>query len=577
MLSALRLSRVPALAFAAMGALWGQFAALVPQLKGGLMLGDAAFGAAIVFSALGLVTAMWLAPLAEARLGRLALPLAVSALAMAFLLPGQAGTWAQLAAAMTVMGLCSGLTDVVMNARVSMLEARAARSLMNLNHAVFSLAYAGGALVAGATREAGWPPDQTFLIGVTLALVATVGMWGRIPAEPDHGAPSLVVGFPTSTVVWGGAVVLVAFLAENACEGWSALHVERTLGGGAAEGALGPAMLGLTMAVGRLSGQAAAGRLREETLLMAGALLAAAGAAGAALAPAIWVAYLGFAALGLGVSVLAPLALALVGAARGGPRPHPRHQPHGGDRVHGVLFRARRHGPCVRTGRPALGLRRGGDPFVGGAAVAARDARHPVRQQPEPGIGRQVQRLAQRYGGRPTTPRARGRGARGAAPARPQARGRQPSAVSTPAVSAPASAGLSRGPESRSARKAQRPAHGERLGVGTEAEGGAPAAARSRLDGWPISGLRASGGTGVCQAERLRRTPLHDPPGPAGRRGGQTWSFWRQRWKSSSSKSTLRSSWSMLLQPHSAMDTSSSLWITDRAVSTPAWPIAPNP
>jgi hypothetical protein len=49
--------------------------------------------------------------------------------------------------------------------------------------------------------------------------------------------------------------VLVAFLVENAMEGWSALHIERTLGGGAAEGAFGPAILGLTMGIGRLSGR----------------------------------------------------------------------------------------------------------------------------------------------------------------------------------------------------------------------------------------------------------------------------------------------------------------------------------
>ena len=54
-------------------------------------------------------------------------------------------------------------------------------------------------------------------------------------------------------LVWvGGLVVLAAFLGEAATEGWSALHVERTLGGRASEGAMGPALLGFGMAVGRL-------------------------------------------------------------------------------------------------------------------------------------------------------------------------------------------------------------------------------------------------------------------------------------------------------------------------------------
>lgn len=313
LVAALRISRAPALAFAAMGGLWGAFAALVPQIKGALALGDAAFGAAVLFSALGLVTSMWLAPLAEARLGRAALPLAVALLALAFVLPGQATGWAGLAASMLVMGGGSGLCDVVMNARVSALEARHRRALMNLNHALFSLAYALGAVYAGAGREAGWPPAPIFALLTAAGLLATVGMWDAPETADDGGAGGPEGAFPVGVVAWGGALVLVAFLAENACEGWSALHIERTLGGGAVEGALGPAMLGLTMFVGRMSGQIVAGHWSEARVIFWAGLLAAAGAALAAAASGLVAAYLGFALLGLGISVLAPMALALVG------------------------------------------------------------------------------------------------------------------------------------------------------------------------------------------------------------------------------------------------------------------------
>jgi len=54
-------------------------------------------------------------------------------------------------------------------------------------------------------------------------------------------------------LVWlGGGVVLAAFLSEAATEGWSALHLERTLGAQAAFGALAPALFGLTMGIGGL-------------------------------------------------------------------------------------------------------------------------------------------------------------------------------------------------------------------------------------------------------------------------------------------------------------------------------------
>jgi MFS family permease len=120
-------------------------------------------------------------------------------------------------------------------------------------------------------------------------------------------------GYPLWPIILCGAIVLVAFMSEATVEAWSALHVERTLGGGAAEGALGPAMLGITMAVGRFSGQAVAARLREVSVVFWASIISATGAVIAAVATTPMIAYVGFGVLGLGVSVIGPMGLALVG------------------------------------------------------------------------------------------------------------------------------------------------------------------------------------------------------------------------------------------------------------------------
>jgi hypothetical protein len=207
--------------------------------------------------------------------------------------------------------MASGLSDVIMNARVSELEAATGRPLMNANHGVFSLAYAISALFTGFAREAGFSPPATF---ACVSLVALVLVWfARMePVEMDEGADA-GGKFPVLTVILCGAVVLIAFMSEAATEAWSALHVERTLNGGAAEGALGPTMLGLTMAVGRFGGQAVSERLSDLRVIFWATLMAASGAIVAAAAPVPLVAYVGFGVLGLGVSVIGPLGLALVG------------------------------------------------------------------------------------------------------------------------------------------------------------------------------------------------------------------------------------------------------------------------
>ena len=118
---------------------------------------------------------------------------------------------------------------------------------------------------------------------------------------------------PLVLLIPAGLIVLLAFMSEQATEAWSALHLERGLGAGAAEGAFGPAILGLTMAVGRLSGQAIIHVWTEAKVITFAASLAAIGSVIAAWAQNLPAAYLGFGLLGLGVSVVAPMAFAWVG------------------------------------------------------------------------------------------------------------------------------------------------------------------------------------------------------------------------------------------------------------------------
>ncbi|MGJ8586658.1 MAG: MFS transporter [Yoonia sp.] len=310
-LNALSLSRRPATAFVVIGMFWGCFAAYVPVIKAQLGASDALFGALLLGSATGLVSSMWLAPRADRILGSRAMQVGAALLAFAWLFPGQVTVPLVFALSMALVGLASGLLDVVMNARVSELEARHNRPLMNANHAMFSVAYAAGALIVGAAREAGLPPGPVFAgFGVIAILLLPMMRMDVTYVDAEEGYAG---AYPLWPIILCGAIVLVAFMSEATVEAWSALHVERTLGGGAAEGALGPAMLGITMAIGRFSGQAVAERLREIPVVIGAAAISAIGAVIAALAPSPPVAYIGFGILGLGVSVIGPMGLALVG------------------------------------------------------------------------------------------------------------------------------------------------------------------------------------------------------------------------------------------------------------------------
>jgi MFS family permease len=313
-LSLLAASRAPLAAFATMGVLWGTFAAVFPDLKAMLQVGEAQLGQLILFTPIAAVLAMLLAPAFGAAARRAALPLAALAMAGAFALPGQAASVWLFPLAMMACGAATGLTDVLMNARVAQIENQRGLHLMNLCHAAYSFGYAGGALGTGALRGAGWGPDWvmgTMAAGAAVLALLTLDAAGRIEGlrKPKDGTAGRLGLVP----VIGGGIVLIAFLTENAAENWSALHIEKTLGGSPEQGAMGPAALALTMAFARLAGQGLITRVNPFRLLVGGALISALGALGAALAATPVQAYAGFIVMGIGSSVIAPTAFSLVG------------------------------------------------------------------------------------------------------------------------------------------------------------------------------------------------------------------------------------------------------------------------
>lgn len=313
-LHATRLSRTPIAGLAGVGIFWGGFAAFIPEIKARVAASDAELGLALMLAAAGGIVAMYFGPKLVGRLGRHTMPVAAVFLAVAFLYPLMAGSVPALALAMFGMGASVAFVDITANLRVTVLEERHGLHLMNLNHAMFSFAFALSALVASLARKAGWGPGDLFPILALVVLALGLLMierrsWQGAPQAPD-GADHAGIW---SAILPVAAILFVAFVCENATDSWSALHIERTLGGLAGDGGFGPMMLGLTMGVGRLSGQFAAQKLGEAGLIFWSAVVGVAGALVIAAAPTPAVAILGVGLLGLGVAVTVPSANSILG------------------------------------------------------------------------------------------------------------------------------------------------------------------------------------------------------------------------------------------------------------------------
>jgi len=311
---AARASRSSSVALAAVGVLWGGWAGYIPDIKARVGAADDVFGLALMMAAAGSMVSMQLAPRVMAWAGRAILPVSGALAALAALAPLGAASAFGIGAALFAMGAAIAMLDISANIRLSVEEEARGLHLMNFAHSAFSFAFGGTALAASFARQAGWPPEVFLplmaLTILTLAAATYEGTgWRAVPEVPEGASAAA----PWRAILPVAAIMFLSFICENATDNWSALHIERTLGAVAGYGAYGPAILGLTMGIGRLGGQVASARLGEAGLIGWSAVLGVVGAAVTALAPTPAIGILGVALLGFGVAVTVPSANTILG------------------------------------------------------------------------------------------------------------------------------------------------------------------------------------------------------------------------------------------------------------------------
>lgn len=314
LLKAITVSRAPLAALGATGFLWGTFAAMVPVVKMRAEASDAFFGLALLGSAAGGMLAMYLAPALNKKLGRLALPVLGLCSLIALQLPVLVTSPLSLFPVMLALGMVVASFDVNANLRISSLEEQHGLHLMNLNHAMFSLCFGMASLAVGAMRARGMALEQVLpLMSVVIfaAGVLTIERRGFVAEDEDQSpTPDRL---PWRAILLIALMMFVAFVSENTVETWSALFLERELGGAPGQGGFGPAMLGFTMAAFRLAGQLTTERMGERRVIFWSGLIGMCGAVALSQAPTQGMALLGISLMATGLAVIVPTATSLLG------------------------------------------------------------------------------------------------------------------------------------------------------------------------------------------------------------------------------------------------------------------------
>ena len=309
------------------GAVFGSWAARVPDVAARVGAGHSTLGVALLCLSLGALvcmrsTAAWCARFGAGPVSAVA-AVAVSAAAV---LPGLVSSVPALCVALLVFGAATGMVNVAANAVGVQVEAGVGRPVLSGLHAGFSLGGLAGALVGGAV-------SSVLAVGAHLSLVAAAGLFvsawalpalvgaGRGPATSggQERSPEGTRG-PTAVLVVLGAIAGCTAFGEGALTDWGALLLREQLAAPASVAAAGYAGFSLAMAGGRLAGGRLLTAMGERRLLVGGAVLAAIGAVAAVTTSSLVVALTGFVVVGLGLANVFPLAIAragLLGGARG--------------------------------------------------------------------------------------------------------------------------------------------------------------------------------------------------------------------------------------------------------------------
>jgi hypothetical protein len=320
-----RLLTAVAALFAFDGAVFGSWAARIPDVTTQVGASHTALGLALLCVSIGALASMQLAGALCARLGA-GLVASVSAvlICVAVTLPGLAGTLPELGAALLAFGAATGAVNVAANSAGVRLEAAGDRPIMPGLHAAFSFGGLFGAAVGGAASGLGGVAPHLLAVGAVgllltaaIAPVLVAGDAGRQVSVAPSAEPRHTSTAPRRLLVVLGLIAGCTAYGEGAITDWGALHLRETLAATPAMAAAGYAAFSLAMACGRLLGSRLVRSFGATHVLVLGSALAAIGMLAAALAPSAAVALVGFALVGLGLANVFPLAIARAGALGG--------------------------------------------------------------------------------------------------------------------------------------------------------------------------------------------------------------------------------------------------------------------
>jgi MFS family permease len=293
---------------------FGGFFPRLGELQRSMGVTESQLGLGLIGAAAGTLLSLTLASRLIERIGHRRMLLVVpSVLPVFYAIAAHAQGPLALFLILVPAGVLIGAIEVVVNLEADRVEHQEGRRIMNRSHAFWSFGFFSAGAVGAVSAWAGVSPQWQLALMVPLAAVLTLVLMGRFDPAPHrdggNSEPTPHVAKPTAAIMALVALSVSALVLEGAGFDWSAIYMRDIFQASPFVGALAVATGAFAQAMTRYVADRHVER--HSPVKVARVLLTVLGVGTALVfvAPHPALALLGFALMGVGTSVLFPLAM----------------------------------------------------------------------------------------------------------------------------------------------------------------------------------------------------------------------------------------------------------------------------
>ncbi|QHS62921.1 MFS transporter [Chitinophaga agri] len=300
------------------GLTYSSWACRIHDIKATFQLSDAALGSVLFALPIGLMVSLPVSGWLVTRYGSrkvlisagLLFPVMLSAIGFA------PGIW-QLVILLFLFGLMNNLFEISMNTQAVGIEALYGRSIMASFHGLWSVGGFAGIGIGTIAVSQDIPVNYHFSLICVLCFLLVVFSWKYLLSEDektDSDAP--IFARPDSSILKLGLIAFSSLVTEGTMFDWSGIYFQKVVQTPEHLTTVGYIAFMSTMAGGRFVADRFVTKLGTKRVLQLSGSLTTTGLIIAICLPYLVTATIGFLLVGIGVSSVVPLVLALAGKSK---------------------------------------------------------------------------------------------------------------------------------------------------------------------------------------------------------------------------------------------------------------------